>query len=382
LKKRISLTYIVPKLTTSGDEHFSAIPQLLQLIATQVETRVIAERGDGKVEIPAALTVTVLPAANPIRRMFALLKELHKSWQSGSNLYFVRVSRFAAILVGIWCRISGGRLFYWHCGAATYHPFASLKAFTDWLYGALPVRLAFKLCDKLATGPDSMRHFYVSYHGVAADKILILSNDVDLQRFRPATESEKMSLRVALRLPVGRVALIVHRLSPIRRHAFYLPRILQTLKRHPGSALVIVGDGPERRELEALIQQSSARDQVVMVGSKPHDLVPDYMRAADIFLNPSFVEGFPRVVIEAMACGLAPLVTDAGGSADLLPLELKHHLVTTREDPEAFATTLDELLSLEQDQLDLISQRAAEHAKKYSTENVAREYLRAFFAEG
>jgi glycosyltransferase involved in cell wall biosynthesis len=363
-----------------GEEHFSAIPNLLRLIAEQVDLRVIAERGDGNVHIPTASAVTVLPAINAPIRMLALVREVAKSWRSGSRLYFVRISRFAAILVGIWCRVNGGRLMYWHSGAATYRPFSSLKAFIDWLYGAVPVRLAFKLCNKLVTGPDSMRRFYVSHHGVAEDKILILPNDVDLQRFRPVTDSEKTALRERLQLPLGRIALIVHRLSPIRRHDFYLPTILQTLKRHPDCTLVIVGDGPERPELEALIQKSQARDQVVMVGSKPHDLVPDYMRASDIFLNPSFIEGFPRVVIEAMACGLPPVVTDAGGSGDLVPAELKH-LIVDRQTPEHFARRLDDLLSLEQNRLALIGRCVAEHAKKYSTENVAQEYLRAFLAE-
>jgi glycosyltransferase involved in cell wall biosynthesis len=374
------LTYVVPKLVRGGEEHFSAVPFLLSHVAREIELRVIAERGDGAVEIPGATAIAILPSVSPVARMAVLLREVAINWQAGCRSFFVRTSQYAAIVTGLWCRLKGGRLYYWHCSAVTYSPFKSWRHFKTWAFSGLAARLAFKLCYKLVTAPESMRDFYVESFGVPAEKILILSNDVDVHRFRPATAAEKLELRNRFSIPSGRIAIILHRLSPVRRHVTFLPHILSALTRHPDCCLVIVGDGPERPDLEKLIDNSPVRDRVMLVGSVAHEAVHEYLRAADVFLNPSYVEGFPRVVIEAMACGLPSVVTDAGGTSDLLPTAHRRFIVS-RDEPERFAKELEHLLGAEASQLRVMGEEAARHVQKYSTENVAQEYVRALFPE-
>jgi glycosyltransferase involved in cell wall biosynthesis len=379
-RSRGSLTYVVPKLVRGGEEHFSALPQLLSRVAHDAELRVIAERGDGTVNIPGAVDIAVLSPTNPIKRTAALLGQVVANWRSGCRLFFVRTSQYAAVVTGLWCRVMGGRLYYWHCSDVTYSPFESWRHFRVWASSGLAARLAFKLCYRLVTAPESMRSFYVSSFGVPAEKILILPNDVDVHRFRPATSAEKVAIRRRLGMSTGRTAIILHRLSPVRRHAVFLPHILSVLARHPHCALMIVGDGPERPGLEKLIAQSPARRQVMLVGGVAHAIVHEYLRAADLFLNPSYVEGFPRVVIEAMACGLPALVTDAGGTSELLPSGHRRFVVS-RDEPEKFGKELEYLLRVDCDQLRALGEEAVLHVQKYSTENVAREYVNALFPE-
>jgi glycosyltransferase involved in cell wall biosynthesis len=174
--------------------------------------------------------------------------------------------------------------------------------------------------------------------------------------------------------------MILHRLSPKRRHAFFFPSILSALEAHETSCLVVAGDGPERSDLEFLVANSLARRQVRFLGRVSHEEVPRYLQAADIFLNPSYVEGFPRVVIEAMACGLPPLVTDAGGTADLLPQNLSQFVVS-RDDPKAFASALGYLLSISNDDVWALGEMGRPSTHKSTPRRMLRVYTSTPFSQ-
>ncbi|MDU8914135.1 glycosyltransferase [Aestuariicoccus sp. MJ-SS9] len=88
----------------------------------------------------------------------------------------------------------------------------------------------------------------------------------------------------------------------------------QTLRRHH---LHVVGDGPERARMEAVIAEHGLQDCVTMHGRKSQSEVAGMMRDCDAFVFPSIRELGAGVVIEAMACGMMVLVTDYGAPGDL-----------------------------------------------------------------
>lgn len=82
--------------------------------------------------------------------------------------------------------------------------------------------------------------------------------------------------------------------------------------------LHVIGDGPELPRLRAIVDEAKASDRVVFEGRKSQAEVADAMRAADVFVFPSIRELGAGVVIEAMACGMVPLVTGYGAPGDLV----------------------------------------------------------------
>jgi glycosyltransferase involved in cell wall biosynthesis len=102
-----------------------------------------------------------------------------------------------------------------------------------------------------------------------------------------------------------------------------------------GCTLTIIGEGPERRDLE----QASAEDpRIRLLGHVPHDRAVALLRDSDVFLMPSVdlkrkAEGTPTALLEAMAAGLACVVTDAGGMAQVITGGLNGVLVRQRDVP-------------------------------------------------
>jgi glycosyltransferase involved in cell wall biosynthesis len=159
-----------------------------------------------------------------------------------------------------------------------------------------------------------MGEYYANVVGVNSKKIKILYNDIDLSRFTPAKESENSAQDVVK-------LLMVHRLSPVRKTMFYLPYIIQELaNKYPKLKfhLTIVGGGPEKKELEDSINRLKLASLITLSGPIPNKDIAVLYQKTDIFIQPSYNEGFPRVVLEAMASGLPIVATDAGGTHQIV----------------------------------------------------------------
>jgi teichuronic acid biosynthesis glycosyltransferase TuaC len=142
-------------------------------------------------------------------------------------------------------------------------------------------------------------------------------NGVDRSLFFP--EADKRNLRLQLNLPVDQVLLIFigncikSKGLPELSEAF-----LGLAMKHTNSHLIVVGDGPLRAPFEAESVDAGLRDRLTFTGRIDQRRTAEYMRAADIFVLPSHEEGMPNALLEAMACGVAPIVTPVGGVIEIL----------------------------------------------------------------
>jgi phosphatidylinositol alpha-1,6-mannosyltransferase len=149
-------------------------------------------------------------------------------------------------------------------------------------------------------------------------KVKVLSNTLD-PRFGPGPKPEHIVQRE--RLAGKKVLITVSRLSAKERykgHDRVIAALPQVLSRQPETVYLIVGDGDDRPRLEQMASQLGLADAVRFVGHVAASELPDYFRAADVFLMPSTGEGFGIVLIEALACGVQVIAGNADGSADAL----------------------------------------------------------------
>lgn len=167
--------------------------------------------------------------------------------------------------------------------------------------------------------------------------VTVISNGVDTDLFSTASRMEDDASHQPVVLHVGRLG-YEKRVDMVIRAFFRLANDF------PKARLMIVGDGSERTNLQASVNESGLSGQVDFVGAVPHSQLPTVYSQADIFVTASTIETQGLVVLEAMSSGL-PIV---GVDALALP-ELIHHevngLLVPPEDETAFSQATARLLS-------------------------------------
>lgn len=143
------------------------------------------------------------------------------------------------------------------------------------------------------------------------------ANAVDTTRFKRQRPARFSSVKATDR-PNSPIKLIfVGRLVPYKGADMLIEAAADLLKAGKVS-LEIVGDGPQRKDLEAQVRLAELEDAVTLVGKVPHAQLQDRLAAADVFAFPSIREFGGAVVLEAMAIGLLPVVVDYGGPGEMV----------------------------------------------------------------
>ena len=123
-----------------------------------------------------------------------------------------------------------------------------------------------------------------------------------------------------MNLPAGQIILSVGELIP-RKGFHVLIRAFQILQQdyHLENAhLIIVGEGRYKKKLAELIQTHKLESTVHLVGAKPHCELCLWYNAADLFCLASSREGWPNVLMEAIACGLPVIATNVWGAPEII----------------------------------------------------------------
>jgi glycosyltransferase involved in cell wall biosynthesis len=145
--------------------------------------------------------------------------------------------------------------------------------------------------------------------GVEQSRITVLRNGVDPKVFRPVTPFEPGEGP-----PPRPLAISVGNLVPLKGHDL----VISALTDLPGLTLWIVGGGPERGRLEALARDLNVAGRVRFLGVVPHERMPEVYSAADVLVLASEREGWPNVLLEAMACGTRVVTTKVSDVSDLV----------------------------------------------------------------
>ncbi|GAA0841513.1 hypothetical protein GCM10009113_08100 [Marinobacter szutsaonensis] len=233
------------------------------------------------------------------------------------------------------------------------------------------------------TGPEFMVDYYSRVVGIPERKIDLLYNDIQLERFQTEISAEERDkFRQKYNLPEEcLILLLVHRLSPVRKTLMYLEPFLKKIKEDLAQrhwVLVIAGGGSELANAKQLASTLGVQENVIFLGDVPNLEIPKLYAVGDIFVHPTYTEGFPRVLIEAMASGLPIVTTDAGGTPQLLGNTQKHYLVN-KNDPEEFAARAIELITCQQSWAGLGDENL-KTVQRFSTDAVSDMYINVLFS--
>jgi len=279
----------------------------------------------------------------------------------------------------IWAltRILGGTTYLWHCGRARDFFVDGWKL--NWglikrkILNDYRFILTLKSTDYLVTGSPYMAEYYHDNFGIEKDRIKIMPNWVNLDRFNPE-KYKKQQIRNELGITQDKqVVLFVHHLAP-RKGAHHLMRIAETvIKEVPQAIFLIVGDGPYREKLEQEIKVEHLESVLRLVGNVPNRDIARYYAVADLFIMPSEEEGFPRVLLEAMAMGI-PFVATYHGTMDTLLTEKQKELIVPQGDIESFCHNVVQALS-DASLRDELAQEGRNNVASYTLEAVAPRFI-------
>lgn len=313
---REKIVYVIPHLSSEESEHFAHIPAFLEALGKRVDLVALVERGTPPEKLPGAQMVVSAVGRNRIGRLFGAIRAVRLCARAGYRTYFLRYSRFFLIVLIVTYPFFRSRVFLWRSGTADLIERGRRKTLRQRLNDELNQVLS-RCVHAFVTGPESMIPVMRARWRTPAHKMRLLYNDIDSDRFVPLSPGERAEVR--RRQGWGDdefVILFVHRLS-FRRGTRLLAPLLDRIGADLGCSvrLVVVGDGPDRSLLE---QQSVTRPGLRILGAVPNQDLPPLYGAADCFLMPSYEEGFPRVLLEAMSSALPIVTTGAGGSADVV----------------------------------------------------------------
>ena len=213
----------------------------------------------------------------------------------------------------------------------------------------------------------------VEYENFPAKSIEVVYNGIAPVTYdeQEVTRLKKHYLIADHELCLGTIA----RLDPIKNHAMMLKAFRQVIDAGIAAKLVIVGDGEERQNIEALIQQLDLNARVILTGyeAKPQAL----LAMMDIYLLSSLSEGTSMTLLEAMSLGKPCVVTDAGGNGEVIEHNI-NGLVSPNDHTEQFSAAI-KILALSKEKRLLLGQHAAQiFNQKFTREIMITSYFNLY----
>jgi|TARA_B110000240_G_scaffold191020_1_gene232994 glycosyltransferase involved in cell wall biosynthesis len=376
------LIYILNQYSDKEGSHFFHVINLLEEIASNnVNITLVIEKATAKPQFNSNNIKVVLQTKRGVLRFFELFRIVQKLNKQGYKKVFIRISQWGAIPAILVSKISNLETYFWHSG--TTHRLDNNRKINSnyfrWLItSSLPFNFVKNNTSYFVSGPETMLDYYNQEVGVKKEKLVCLYNDINLKRFTVLDSRSRKILKLKSGFQENeKIILFVHRFSPVRKSLFYMPYILTDVLEDKNNKCVVIGGGPELEEFKIQVEEMGLSSQVSILGEVPNSKIQDYYSISDIFINPTYTEGFPRVLIEAMASGLPIVTTNAGGIKDILgPKQLNY--MTDILDRDKFKELLNSLLNDDESCNNLISENL-EHVKKYSTPNVAKMYIENLF---
>lgn len=168
--------------------------------------------------------------------------------------------------------------------------------------------------DYITAISSATREALVRFENFPWEKIKIVYNGIDDSKY---VNLSGMSLRQSLEIKENALILgTVGRLDPIKNQKMMIKALKIVQQNYPDTFLVIVGDGPERVNLESLASQLNLSSRVIFTGFRED--IHHYLKIMDIFLLTSFSEGTAITLLEAMASSLPCIVTNVGGNPEIV----------------------------------------------------------------
>jgi 1,2-diacylglycerol 3-alpha-glucosyltransferase len=193
-------------------------------------------------------------------------------------------------------------------------------------------------CQHIIIPSESMRETLMRDYGLK-NRFTVIPTGIDPAEFN---QHNRERFRIKKRWSNDLVMVSIGRLASEKNWPVLLQAVPLVLKDHPQFRFVLIGDGPDRKDLEDLAKRLGIRRRVTFTGQLQFSEISNYLEAADLFGFASTTETQGLVTLEAMSAGLPVVAVDAYGAHDLIQHCQQGYLV--KNTPQALASGIKRLL--------------------------------------
>lgn len=234
-------------------------------------------------------------------------------------------------------------------------------------------RIAMRLISRfsqMVSVSEELRHFLEKKTGISAKRIQTVYNGIDLQKYCKSVEIAPKKLQLGIKEGI-KVIFSVGNLYPVKGHTYLLKAIPKIVHEYPNVVFLFAGRGGEEKKLLLEAEYLGITGNVKFLGFRSD--IADLLSISDIFVLPSLAESLPLSVLEAMAMGIPPIVTDVGGNREIIE-DQKTGFIVPPANPVAFAEKIVLLLK-DKSKAKIIGIRACESIKiNFSLEGMIAQY--------
>jgi teichuronic acid biosynthesis glycosyltransferase TuaC len=237
--------------------------------------------------------------------------------------------------------------------------------YVDSRLNAWLVRRTLRSASAVLAVAAQMRDILVSRYGAKAQCVYTIVNGFNREIFYPRSQPQ-MRLKLGLAADV-RLIIYVGRLVQTKGLQELMSAFNSLAVRDSRLQLAIIGQGAMHAELAAAAEADGCAQRVHLLGALSPQAVAEWIGAADLLCLPSWSEGYPNVVVEAIACGRPVVATDVGGTAEIV--NAASGLLVPPRDPPRLQAALAAALERRWDHAAIAA------AFRRSWDDVARETL-------
>jgi len=229
-------------------------------------------------------------------------------------------------------------------------------------------KLIFKSSKKLWAVSSLVKTLLSKSYKIPENKVFVLHNGVDIEKYRPLNEQERVELRKTLNIPEDVKVLMFVGGDPFRKgfqRIIYALRKLEERFRGKNYILFAIGFEPSLD-----IRKASSGLRIRFLGKVHEEELIKYYQASDFLVLPSYFDPFSLVVLEAMACGTIPIVTSTVGASEIIAHGENGFIV--HNDLELFEV----LSNVDDVNIRRLREKAVSTARTYSWIDIAKKLLK------
>jgi len=228
-----------------------------------------------------------------------------------------------------------------------------------------------KKADLITVVHSGIKEYFVNELLLNANKIKVVFNGIDVERFRPINNDENQKLEFGL----GDLNVVlgwIGRFHPDKDLKNLIQAFHISLEKNDKLILLLIGYGEELELIENLISELKITDKVIILGERKD--IPVLINNMDMLIISSRTEGLPLVVLEAMSCGIPCVSTDVGGISEVITQDVG--MVVEAQNSIKLSKSIIELANSKSTRKKMGQNARKKAVAYYSQENMFEEYYR------